>query len=69
VQEENHNNIQENPTIYCGDELNIDMSSASKGKPRSSEQVGCHIAYFKNYKIISNYIFHLTFHCWFEAEF
>ncbi len=37
-----YNSIQEYSAIYCGDELNADMSSSFRGKPSSLERGGCH---------------------------
>ena len=37
-----YNSIQENPTIYGGDELNADMSSSLKGNPALLERGGRH---------------------------
>jgi hypothetical protein len=37
-----YNSIQEHSAIHCGDELNADMSSSFRGKPRSLERGGCH---------------------------
>ena len=38
-----YNSIQEHSAVYCGDELNADMSSSFGGIPRSLERGGCHI--------------------------
>jgi len=37
-----YNSIQEHSAVYCGDELNADMSSSFGGIPRSLERGGCH---------------------------
>ena len=37
-----YSSIQEHSAIYCGDELNADMSSSFGGIPRSLERGGCH---------------------------
>ena len=42
-----YNSIQENPTIYGGDELNADMSSSLKGNPALLERGGRHLNAFR----------------------
>ena len=42
VLEHTNNSIQENLATNCKDELNADMSSSLKGKPRTSVRGGCH---------------------------
>ena len=58
-----YNSIQEHSAVYCGDELNADMSSSSGGKPRSLEREGCHndVWYMQYADIeISNKVVHLA---------